>query len=75
MRDLDIRRLERIETELLRLEDEQLEAKIYADQQQDKVSPKERAHLSFYEHALPSFTSVRRNLNNAFAAAAKHRPS
>jgi hypothetical protein len=52
MQELDIKRLEHIETELLRLEDEQLSAQIYSDQQEGKIHPKERARLIFYEQRI-----------------------
>jgi uncharacterized coiled-coil protein SlyX len=52
MQDLDVKRLDRIETELLRLEDEQLAAKVYAEQQKGEISPKERARLPYYEQRI-----------------------
>jgi hypothetical protein len=52
LQDLDVKRLERIDVELLRLEEEQLAAKIYFDQEKGKVSPKERARLPFYEQRI-----------------------
>jgi hypothetical protein len=52
MQDLDVTRLDRIETELLRLEDEQLAAKVYAEQQKGEISPKERARLPYYEQRI-----------------------
>jgi hypothetical protein len=52
MQDLDLKRIERIETELLRLEDEQLAAKVYAEQKDVTLSPKERAQLVFFDKRI-----------------------
>lgn len=52
LQDLDVKRLDRVETELLRLEDEQLSAQTYADELGANVQPKESAKLKFYNQRI-----------------------
>lgn len=64
MQDLDLKRIDRIETELLRLEDEQLAAKVYAEQEGNKISPKERAQLTFYEKRIEELSKRQAELES-----------
>jgi len=71
MQDIDIKRLDRIESELLRLEDEQLSAQIYSDQQKGKLSPQEIARLPFYERRIAELSDRQKNLEKRIAARSK----
>jgi hypothetical protein len=50
--EIDLKRLDRIDAELMRLEDEFLSAKIYHEQEKGEVPPRERAKLRFYEERI-----------------------
>jgi BlaR1 peptidase M56 len=52
LQEIDMKRLERIDAELLRLEDEQLAAKIYNEQQSGGITAKELARLPYYEQRI-----------------------
>lgn len=62
LQDLDVKRLDRVETELLRLEDEQLSAQTYADELGANVQPKESAKLKFYNKRIADLTKRQKEL-------------
>jgi hypothetical protein len=68
LQSLDLRRLEQVDAEILRLEAEQLAAEIYAKQEQAQLSAKERAMLPFYEQWLDQLQKRRDELEERILA-------
>jgi hypothetical protein len=62
LQELDVKRLDRIEVELLRLEDEQLAAQTYAEELGADVQPKESAKLKFYKQRIADLTKRQNEL-------------